>query len=151
MKKIVGSLTLCLCLLTGLVMAGIEAKPFDDPAKESLYRQLVADLRCLVCQNQNLADSNAELAVDLRRQVHEMVTRGDTGDQVTDYMVQRYGEFVLYSPPMNARTALLWLGPIVALLFGLFVAWRVAGSRRGPEQGGVSEADVARARDLLNK
>lgn len=144
-------LALCLGLMAGVSQAGIEAKPFNDPAKESLYRQLVADLRCLVCQNQNLADSNAELAVDLREQVHEMVLRGDTGQQVSDYMVERYGEFVLYSPPISSRTLVLWAGPLLALLMALVIAWRVSGSRQSAEQGTVSDADLARARDLLNK
>jgi len=144
-------LTLCLVLSPGVLLAGIEAKPFDDPGKERLYNQLVADLRCLVCQNQNLADSNAELAVDLRRQVAEMVTRGDTGQQVSDYMVERYGEFVLYRPPLSSRTAVLWLGPLLALLLALFIAWRITGNRQSTELGGVSEDDIARARDLLNK
>lgn len=144
-------LLLCLSFSSAVSLAGIEAKPFEDPAKERLYRQLVADLRCLVCQNQNLADSNAELAVDLRRQVHEMVTAGDNKQQISDYMVARYGEFVLYRPPLSSRTAVLWLGPIVGLLFALFIAWRVTGARQSTEQGDVSDADIARARDLLNK
>lgn len=142
---------LVFCFSTIVVQAGIDAKPFDNPAKEKLYSQLVSDLRCLVCQNQNLADSNAELAVDLRRQVHEMVTRGDTSAQVSDYMVARYGDFVLYKPPVNSRTIVLWLGPLVALLMALITVWRVTRTRQSAEQGGVSEADIARARDLLNK
>ena len=144
-------LALSLSLMGGVAQAGIEAKPFNDPAKEAIYNKLVDDLRCLVCQNQNLADSNAELAVDLRTQVHEMVLSGDTEQEGSDYMVERYGEFVLYRPPFSARTAVLWAGPIVALLLALLIAWRVTGSRQSAEQGGVSEADLARARDLLNK
>jgi len=144
-------LALSLSVLGGVAQASIDAKPFNDPAKEALYSQLIGDLRCLVCQNQNLADSDAELAVDLRTQVHEMVLNGNTGKEVSDYMVARYGEFVLYRPPFSSRTAVLWAGPIVALLLAIFVAWRVTGSRQSAEQGGVSEADLARARELLNK
>ncbi|MGB0864989.1 MAG: cytochrome c-type biogenesis protein [Granulosicoccaceae bacterium] len=144
-------MALCLSVLATVSQAAIDAKSFDTPQKEQLYNQLIADLRCLVCQNQNLADSNAELAVDLRTQVHEMVSRGDSGKQVSDYMVERYGEFVLYRPPINARTMVLWGGPLLALLIALGIAWQITRSRQTAEQGGVSEADVARARDLLNK
>lgn len=144
-------LALCLGLGAGVTGAAIDAKSFDTPEKERLYNQLIADLRCLVCQNQNLADSNAELAVDLREQVHEMVSRGDSSQQVSDYMVARYGEFVLYRPPMSGRTLVLWGGPLLALLLALVIAWRVTRSRQSAEQGGVSEAELARARDLLNK
>ncbi len=140
-----------LALFSGSLSAGISVAEFEDPAKERLYRQLVSELRCLVCQNQSLSDSNAELAVDLRRQVHAMVGEGDSAADVADYMVARYGEFVLYKPPVSARTLVLWLGPVFALLCALLIAWRISGSRQMAEQGGVSEADIARARDLLNK
>lgn len=151
MNQIRWIIAMVLWVNASAALAGIESKPFSDPEKEALYNQLVADLRCLVCQNQNLADSNAELAVDLRTQVHEMVTRGDNLQQITDYMVQRYGEFVLYRPPMSSRTWVLWLGPLLALLVALVVVWRVTASRQNAEQSEVSEADIARARDLLNK
>jgi len=101
-------LILCLPLLA---YANIEAYRFDDPDKEARYRVLIAELRCLVCQNQNLADSNAELAQDLRRQTYEMVQKGSSSEEVITYMVQRYGDFVLYRPPFRPSTALLWAGP----------------------------------------
>ncbi len=84
---------------------------------------LAGELRCLVCQNQSLADSHAPLALDLRDQIHQQLARGRNEEQVVDFMVQRYGDFVLYEPPLNASTALLWFGPLL-LLAGSFLALR---------------------------
>jgi cytochrome c-type biogenesis protein CcmH len=85
------------------------------PEEEQRIRRLEEKLRCLVCQNQTLADSNAELAEDLRRQVREQMAKGRSDDQIIEYLVQRYGDFVLYDPPFKATTALLWAGPFVLL------------------------------------
>ena len=87
----------------------------ENPETEQRILRLSEKLRCLVCQNQSLADSPAELAVDLRRQVREQVKAGRSDEQIVDYMVQRYGDFVLYEPPFKASTILLWLGPFVLL------------------------------------
>ena len=89
-----------------------------DPALEQRARALSQNLRCLVCQNQSIDDSNADLARDLRVVVRERLTAGDSDDQVIDFVVARYGEFVLLKPPVNARTMLLWGGPALVLLFG---------------------------------
>jgi cytochrome c-type biogenesis protein CcmH len=86
------------------------------PEEEQRIRRLEEKLRCLVCQNQTLADSNAELAEDLRRQVREQVAGGRSDEQIIEYLVQRYGDFVLYDPPFKATTALLWTGPFALLL-----------------------------------
>jgi cytochrome c-type biogenesis protein CcmH len=91
---------------------------------------LANELRCLVCQNQSIAESNAELAVDLRRQIDEQIGAGKTDREILDFMVARYGDFVLYRPPVRASTLLLWGGPLVLLLIGVAVAWRVLRSRR---------------------
>ena len=102
------------------VQAGsIETYTFDDPKKEAIYKQLIEELRCLVCQNQNIAGSNAELAQDLRRQTYEMVSTGSTRDEIVDFMVTRYGDFVMYKPPFKIKTALLWFGPSLLLLLSL--------------------------------
>jgi len=85
---------------------------------------LAEELRCLVCQNQSLADSHAPLALDLRQQIHQQLAQGRSEQQVVDFMVQRYGDFVLYEPPLNASTALLWFGPLLLLAAG-FLALRV--------------------------
>ena len=87
----------------------------DNPQTEARIRQLSEKLRCLVCQNQSLADSNAELAGDLRRQVSEQVAAGRSDDEIVDYLVQRYGDFVLYEPPFKTSTAPLWIGPFALL------------------------------------
>ena len=92
-----------------------------DPVLEAKVLKIAAELRCLVCQNQTIADSNADLAVDLRNQVRDMIKRGDSQDQVIDYMTARYGDFVLYRPPVKGTTALLWFGPAALLIGGLAV------------------------------
>jgi cytochrome c-type biogenesis protein CcmH len=97
---------------------------------ESRIRQLEEKLRCLVCQNQTLADSNAELAGDLRRQVREQIAAGRSDEQIIDYLVQRYGDFVLYEPRFKSTTALLWLGPFVLLVSAALVLIAVLRRRR---------------------
>ena len=92
-----------------------------DPELEERVLKISAGLRCLVCQNQTIADSNADLAVDLRNQVREMLKRGDTPQQINDYMTARYGDFVLYKPPVKSSTALLWYGPAVLLVLAVLI------------------------------
>ena len=92
-----------------------------DPELEARVLKISAGLRCLVCQNQTIADSNADLAVDLRNQVREMLKRGDTPQQINDYMTARYGDFVLYRPPVKSSTALLWYGPAVLLVLAVLI------------------------------
>ncbi len=114
-------LGLCLACLLGLAMAKDAPLVAADPAIEKRMLALAAELRCLVCQNQTIADSHAPLAEDLRRQVREMITRGDSDKQIIDFMTQRYGDFVLYRPPLKGTTAALWFGPFVLLLGGLAI------------------------------
>ncbi len=109
--------------------AKIEAHRFESPEREALYQQMIAELRCLVCQNQNLADSNAELAKDLRDKTYNMVSGGKSRGEIVDYMTQRYGDFVLYRPPLKASTILLWAGPFVFLLIALFIGIRIVRKR----------------------
>ncbi|TNF35644.1 MAG: cytochrome c-type biogenesis protein CcmH [Gammaproteobacteria bacterium] len=116
------SLLLTLLLMFPLMShAKIEAYSFDDPAQEESYNKLIAELRCLVCQNQNLADSNAELAQDMRRKTYEMVRAGKSEKEISDFMVTRYGDFVMYRPPMKSTTLLLWFGPLVIFLIALTI------------------------------
>ena len=103
----------------------------EDSSVEKRTAALAQELRCLVCQNQTLADSNAPLAVDLRNQIREQLAAGKSEGEVKDYMVARYGDFVLYRPPFNAATALLWAGPFLLLLGGFFLLFRRL--RRKPE------------------
>src|SRR5450755_4519367 len=103
--------------LLALVATAKEAAPeAADPALESRMSRITSELRCLVCQNQTIADSNADLAVDLRRQTREMLKQGKSDREVVEYMTARYGDFVLYRPPLQANTALLWFGPAAMLL-----------------------------------
>ncbi len=94
---------------------------FENPQQEERFKQLTSELRCTVCQNQNLADSDAQLAHDLRAQVHEMLLAGKSDDEIKQFMVDRYGDFVLYRPPVQENTFLLWLAPIVLLLIGVII------------------------------
>ena len=99
---------------SNMASASIETYPFDNAQQEQDYKVLINELRCLVCQNQNLADSNAELAQDLRKQIHTMlVEKNQSKEQVVDFMVNRYGDFVLYKPPVKSQTYLLWAGPFL--------------------------------------
>ena len=107
-----------------------EATPVgDDPALQVRMMKLASVLRCLVCQNQTIADSHADLADDLRRQILELMRQGKSDQEIMDYMVARYGEFVLYRPPVKSTTALLWFGPAALVLLGGVVFYRAARSR----------------------
>ena len=94
---------------------------FDNQQQEDRFNQLTQELRCLVCQNQNLADSDAQLAHDLRAEVHEMLLAGNSDDEIKQFMVERYGDFVLYRPPVQQNTYLLWLAPLALLLIGALI------------------------------
>src|SRR5678816_1345111 len=133
---------LALILFCGLAFAQ------EDAALEKRVHQLSSELRCLVCQNQTLADSNAPLAVDLRNQVREQLKSGKSERDVVDFLVARYGDFVLYRPPLKASTVLLWAGPFILLAFGLFLLIRRI-RRRASLPPELSEADRARAAKLL--
>lgn len=135
-------------LISPAAWAVIEVRDFDDPAKRELYEELIEELRCLVCQNQNLAASNADLAKDLRRQSYEMIQQGASKDEIIDYMVDRYGDFVLYRPPFKPITLLLWLGPALFLAGGLAVII-VMVRRRAVAGDELSEDERREARRLL--
>jgi len=139
-------------LLSISAQAAIDAYKFDDPQKEKIYHELTDELRCLVCQNQNIAGSNAELAVDMRRKTYEMVSAGQSKQQVADYMADRYGDFVLYKPPFKASTAVLWVGPFIILAVSIWLMLRVIRNRREEhETASVSGEQLAEAARLLNK
>ena len=126
-----------------------EAPPVAaDPALEERVIAVAHELRCLVCQNQTLADSNAPLAVDLRNQIREQIRKGATERDIVDYMVARYGDFVRYRPPLKATTVLLWLGPLLLVVAGMAVLVLRLRRRRAPESE-LSGEEAARARALL--
>jgi cytochrome c-type biogenesis protein CcmH len=148
-------------LLLALLLAGAAAGGFAreappaaaDPALEARVMALAATLRCLVCQNETLADSGADLAADLRRQIREKLAAGESEDAVVAYLVARYGDFVLYRPPFKATTLLLWLGPFVLLAaaFGFLALYLGRRRRQQLAGGGLDAAQRARAREILGE
>ena len=138
---------LCCAVLALPAQAAIEAYQFESPQMEKDYNQLVNELRCLVCQNQNLAGSDADLARDLRRETYDMLSQGKSPDQVVEFMVARYGDFVLYRPQFKSTTYLLWLGPFL-LMVGVLVLL-IRRLRAPPTRPQVDEQALARARQIL--
>lgn len=123
----------------------------DDPVTNRRAVHLAEQLRCLVCQNQSLADSHAELAVDLRRQIREQIAQGKSDATIVDFMVERYGDFVLYRPPVRAATWLLWFGPPVLLVLGIVLLLRYVRARRlRIESAPLTEAQHRAAQALLS-
>jgi cytochrome c-type biogenesis protein CcmH len=118
-----------LLLLLAAPLLAQEPLVFKDDAQEMRFNDLTLELRCLVCQNQNLADSDAPLAQDLRQEIYEMMMAGQTNDQIKTFMVDRYGDFVLYRPPMQSNTLALWILPIFLLFGGAVVVFFVIRSR----------------------
>jgi cytochrome c-type biogenesis protein CcmH len=109
-------------LFAQLALAIDTAPAFTDPAQQARYERVIRELRCLVCRSETIADSNATLAADLRRQVRELMAAGKTDQEIFQHMVDRYGDYVLYKPPLAARTWLLWGGPILLLVGGFAIA-----------------------------
>ena len=148
MRYLVPLLMLSVSVL--VVEARVEAYHFEDPAQEARYKQLIDELRCLVCQNQNLADSNAELAQDMRRLTYEMVSKGASNEEVVLFMVERYGDFVLYRPPFKTSTALLWVGPFIILAVGVMVLVMLIRKRAVEPPPVLENQDHERAKRLLD-
>ena len=111
-------LFLLLALLVAGVAAAIDPMPFKDAAEEARFRELAAELRCVLCQNQSLADSNAAIAQDLRREVFDLMREGKTDEEIKTFLTERYTDFVLYKPRVDERTWLIWFGPAAVLLAG---------------------------------
>jgi len=122
---------------------------FDNPEQKQEFRALIEQMRCLVCQNESLAASNAELAGDLRREIYEMFMAGKSKDEITEFMVARYGDFVLYSPPLKPSTYLLWFGPIVLLVFAALMLIRALRRRQQSADAELSADEEKRLADLL--
>lgn len=149
----------CRALMLGLIAVFaasatvFESREFTDTEQKLRYHALIDELRCLVCQNQNLADSDADLAADLRRQVYVMLTEGASDEAIIDFMVARYGEFVLYRPRLNPSTMALWFGPVLLVVGGLAgLLWQIR--RRGADRDPanvLSEGDRRRVREALGR
>ena len=147
MLKTIRLILFCALLLPSLASAAIEAYEFKDAQMEADYTQLINELRCLVCQNQNLSASDADLARDLRQQTHEMLMQGNNPDQVVEYMVARYGDFVLYRPQFQRNTLLLWLGPFFLAVLVLWLVIRKI--RRQQVLVKPDDSTMQRAKELL--
>ena len=129
----------------------VEVRQFANPDEEQRYEHLVRDLRCLVCQNQSLADSDADLARDLRDEVFKMIHDGKSEQEASQFLVDRYGDFVLYRPPFNPQTALLWIGPLLVLFGALAVVWHQARLRARATDVQLSADERARLDALKNR
>lgn len=140
-------------LFSSVAFSAIDALNFSSPQQESDYHQLTQSLRCPQCQNNNIADSNATIAVDMRGKVFELLQEGKSKNDIVDYMVARYGNFVTYDPPMTASTLVLWIAPLLLVLLGVVFLLR----RKPKVQSSVKSQDVltdednARLAELLNK
>jgi len=152
--RLLRRLLLCLTMLpAGAALAqGTAAPAAADPALEARVMLIAEELRCLVCQNETIAASHAELALDLRQQIRQQLQQGRTPTQILEFMAERYGDFVLYRPPLKAQTLLLWLGPFALLLLAGWALWR---QLRASKPGDVapapalSAAEFERAQRLL--
>ncbi|MCH8071606.1 MAG: cytochrome c-type biogenesis protein CcmH [Proteobacteria bacterium] len=123
-------LVLCVALLISLTASAIDTgAAFEDPEMQARYENLISEVRCLVCQNQTIKDSNVFLAADLRREIRRMMTEGMSDAEIADFLVARYGDFVLYNPRKSGRTLILWITPTLLLGVGAFVIVRVVRDR----------------------
>jgi len=151
MRRALLAAALALSAAWPLAAPAADAVPTEmDPVKAARAVKLAEKLRCLVCQNQSIADSNAELANDLRRQIREQIAAGKSDDEIVDYMVNRYGDFVLYQPPFKATTVLLWAGPALLLAGGFFVLVRNV-RRRPAAETPLTAEERERAARLLGE
>ncbi|WP_406667073.1 cytochrome c-type biogenesis protein [Gallaecimonas sp. GXIMD1310] len=139
-------------LLTALVswpvLAAVDAYTFNDPAKEAEFKHLIKELRCPKCQNQDIGDSDAQLAKDLRDKVYQMIQQGKSREEIIDYMKARYGDFVHYQPPVRMDTIILWLGPMVVLVAGLIFIFVRASRETSPA---LTEEERQRLARLLDE
>ncbi|OOF41086.1 cytochrome C biogenesis protein [Rodentibacter mrazii] len=151
MKKL--GLFLTALLFSSVAFSAIDALNFGSQQQESDYHQLAQSLRCPQCQNNNIADSNATIAVDMRNKVFELLQEGKSKNDIVEYMVARYGNFVTYEPPMTSSTLILWIAPLFLILFGIFFLLQ----RKPKKQSAVrndsvlTEEENARLAELLNQ
>ena len=149
MKRWLAAVVLGLTL-TGVAHAAIDTYEFANDAERDRFRELTKELRCPKCQNQDIADSNAPIATDLRREIYRMLGEGKDNQQILDFMVARYGDFVLYKPALTSKTAVLWFGPLALLVGGLVVIGVIVGRRRRTEQVAGSDTLSAEERKRLD-
>lgn len=142
---------LILLLVALPLTAAVEYHPFADPQTEQAYQTLITELRCLVCQNQTIADSNADLAKDLRQQVYTMLQQGQSQQDVVDFMTQRYGDFVLYRPVFSFKTGLLWFGPGLFLLLGVIAVFILIRNKKIAPHPTLDAKQQTRLNEMLQK
>jgi cytochrome c-type biogenesis protein CcmH len=147
------TLLISILLVPGYALAVIETYEFSDALLEQRYQELSAELRCPKCQNQNIADSNAPIAQDLRRMLHQQLEQGASDEEILDYMVARYGEFVRYRPRFGGVTTILWIAPMLLLLLGIVVVLMTLRGRRqeGAGDAGLSTAEQQKLQALIDK
>lgn len=144
-------MTLLTALLSFQALAAIDTYPFKNEAQEQQFRQLTAQLRCPKCQNNSIADSNSMIAADMRKKVWQLMEEGQSNQQITDYMVARYGNFVTYEPPVTLATMILWLLPACFVLGGALVIFRLSRRPRAARETELSPHEQARLQALLDE
>lgn len=154
MKRLLSAGLLGLALSLG-AQAAVDTYEFKDDAERARYRVLIEELRCPKCQNQNIADSDAPIATDLRNEIFRMLEEGKSNEEIIDFLVSRYGDFVLYKPPLTSRTLLLWYGPAGMLVIGFGVLGGILLRRRSQNKdrsaAGLSVDEQARLAALLEQ
>ena len=149
MKRWLAALV-CGLALTGIAHAAIDTYEFANDAERARFRELTQELRCPKCQNQDLADSNAPIATDLRREIFRMLGEGKDNQQIIDFMVDRYGDFVRYKPALTSKTVVLWFGPLALLVGGVVVIGVIVGRRRRTARAEASDTLSAEERLRLD-
>ncbi len=134
---------------TAFVSAEIAGFPFESAAQEDRFRSLASELRCLVCQNQSLQDSNAGLAQDLRSELYKQVIKGNSEEQIVSFMTNRYGDFILYKPRVNKKTALLWTLPFIFLIVGIISLFRIGRNENKDMSEHEDDDELKKIRKLL--
>jgi len=151
MKKLLSALTLCSILGTVPLQAGVtlEEFKFDTRAEEQHFKEFIEEFRCLVCQNQSLANSDAELAHDLRAEIYDLIQTGKTDGEIVEFLVARYGDFVLYNPPVKPSTWLIWFGPFVLLVIAAYLLLRSVRHQQKVPDTGITAEDRKRLNTIL--
>jgi cytochrome c-type biogenesis protein CcmH len=153
LTRVIAVLSICLATIAGPALAVEPSAVFEDPQKEQRARQLFQELRCVVCQNQSIYESNADVAADMRQVIRSKIKAGATNEEIRTYLTERYGDFVLLKPPMKPMTYALWFGPAIVVALGAVGIGMYFRRRQRAKPGGsrLSEAEERRLRELMNE